>query len=237
MSNIEIPIIVAVLSFIIMCLGEILAYYSVSLKYKYEIEAISFGFILGVATLILIPKAVFKGFEIFVVLGMGLVYIIEKYLSYCPLSKKYCLECNEIDEFKIKFLYPTSFFIHTFIDGVIISISYISNIGLPLYLAILMHKLPAGFVLMSPLKAVYKNPLITGVIVSLGTVIGTIVGLILLNNLSQISLKSLLAVSGGVFLGTFLTIAPHIYEHKKEKSFLYILLGYIFVTLITLFKV
>ncbi|WP_366863768.1 hypothetical protein [Methanocaldococcus sp.] len=83
----EIPLFFAVLSFIIMCLGEILAYYSISLKYKYEIEAISFGFILGVATLILIPKAFFKGFEIFVVLGMGLVYIIEKYLSYCPLSK------------------------------------------------------------------------------------------------------------------------------------------------------
>ncbi|WP_456371731.1 ZIP family metal transporter [Methanocaldococcus sp.] len=230
----EIPLFFAVLSFIIMCLGEILAYYSVSLKYRYEIEAISFGFILGVATLILIPKAFFKGFEIFVVLGMGLVYIIEKYLSYCPLSKKYCLKCSDIGEFKIRFLYPISFFIHTLIDGLIISVSYISNIGLPLYLAILMHKLPAGFVLISPLKTVYKNPLITGVIVSLGTVIGTIVGLIVFNNISQISLKSLLAVSGGVFLGTFLTISPHIYEHKKEKSFLYILLGY---AIIILFKI
>jgi len=105
-----------------------------------------------------------------------------------PLIKKYCLKCSDIGEFKIRFLYPISFFIHTLIDGLIISISYISNIGLPLYLAILMHKLPAGFVLISPLKTVYKNPLITGVIVS---VIGTIVGLIVFNNISQISLKSL----------------------------------------------
>jgi len=34
----EIPIFVAILSFVIMCIGEILAYYSVSLKYKYEFE-------------------------------------------------------------------------------------------------------------------------------------------------------------------------------------------------------
>ena len=228
----EIPIFIAILSFIIMCIGEILAYYSVSLKYKYEFEAISFGFIFGVATLILIPKSFSKAFAVFVILGMVTVYLIETYLAYCPLSKKYCIECNGLEEeLKIKFIYPVSFFIHTFIDGLIIAVSYISNIGLPLYLAILMHKLPAGFVLMSPLKGVYKNPFYIGVAVSLGTVIGTVVGLITLKNISP---KILLAFSGGVFLGAFLMLVPHIYEHKKEKSFLYILLGYILVGVLTL---
>jgi ZIP family zinc transporter len=94
-----------------------------------------------------------------------------------------------------------------------------------------MHKLPAGFVLMSPLKGVYKNPFYIGVAVSLGTVIGTVVGLITLKNISP---KILLAFSGGVFLGAFLMLVPHIYEHKKEKSFLYILLGYILVGVLTL---
>ncbi len=228
----EIPIFVAILSFVIMCIGEILAYYSVSLKYKYEFEAISFGFIFGVATLILIPKSFFKGFAIPVILGMVIVYLIEKYLAYCPLSKKYCVECNGLEEnLKIKIIYPISFFIHTFIDGLIIAVSYISNIGFPLYLAILMHKLPAGFVLISPLKGVYKNPLYPGIFVSFGTVLGTIIGLITLKNISP---KVLLAFSGGVFLGAFLMLVPHIYEHKKEKSFLYILLGYILVGIISL---
>ncbi|AIJ05751.1 zinc/iron permease [Methanocaldococcus bathoardescens] len=228
----EIPIFIAILSFIVMCVGEILAYYSVSLKYKYEFEAISFGFIFGVATLILLPKSFFEGFAIFIVLGMITVYLIERYLAYCPLSKKYCVDCDNLEEeLKIKFIYPISFFIHTFIDGLIIAVSYISNIGLPLYLAILMHKLPAGFVLMSPLKGVYRNPFFIGAIVSLGTVIGAVIGLM---TLKTISLKILLAFSGGIFLGTFLMLVPHIYEHKREKSFLYILLGYILAGLLTL---
>ncbi|ACV25067.1 ZIP family metal transporter [Methanocaldococcus fervens] len=230
----EIPIFIAILSFIVMCIGEILAYYSISLKYRYEFEAISFGFIFGVATLILIPKSFFEGFEIFVVFGMIVVYLIEKYLAYCPLSRKYCIECDNLEEvIKIKFIYPISFFIHTFIDGLIIAVSYISNIGLPLYFAILLHKLPAGFVLMSPLKGVYKNPLYPGVIVSFGTVLGTVIGLITLKNISP---KILLAFSGGIFLGAFLMLVPHIYEHKKEKSFLYLLIGYILVMVITLIQ-
>ncbi|XRO76434.1 ZIP family metal transporter [Methanocaldococcus sp. 10A] len=229
---IEIPMIIAILSFIVMCIGEILAYCSVSLKYKYEFEAISFGFIFGVATLILIPKSYSDMFVLYVIFGMITVYLIERYFAYCPLSKKYCVECDNLEgELKIKFIYPISFFVHTFIDGLIIAVSYISEIGFPLYLAILMHKLPAGFVLISPLKGVYKNPLYPGVVVSFGTVLGTIVGLM---TLKDISTKILLAFSGGVFLGAFLMLAPHIYEHKEEKTFLYILLGYILVGIIAL---
>ena len=227
----EIPIFIAILSFIVMCIGELLAYYSVSLKFKYEFEAISFGFIFGVATLILIPKSYSNMFVLYVILGMITVYLIEKYLAYCPLSKKYCVECDNLEEVKVKFIYPISFFIHTFIDGLIIAVSYISEIGLPLYLAILMHKLPAGFVLISPLKGVYKNPLYPGAVVSFGTVLGTIIGLM---TLKDVSTKVLLAFSGGVFLGAFLMLAPHIYEHKEEKTFLYILLGYILVGIIAL---
>lgn len=84
---VEVPIFIAILSFIVMCIGELLAYYSVSLKYKYEFEAISFGFIFGVATLILIPKSYSNMFVLYVILGMITVYLIEKYLAYCPLSK------------------------------------------------------------------------------------------------------------------------------------------------------
>ncbi|AEH07045.1 ZIP family metal transporter [Methanothermococcus okinawensis] len=223
----EIPIYIAILSFIIMLMGEILANYSVSLKFKYEFEAVSFGFIFGVATLILIPKAysnMFVLFALYVILGMITVYLIERYLAYCPLSKKYCAECGSLEDFKIKFIYPISFFIHTFIDGLIIAISYISGVGLPLYLAILLHKFPAGFVLISPLKGVYKNPLYPGIFVSLGTVIGTLLGLIILKNIST---HILLAFSGGIFLGTFLMLVPHIYEHKKEKlSYIYYLVIY-----------
>ncbi|ACX72170.1 zinc/iron permease [Methanocaldococcus vulcanius M7] len=229
----QIPLFIAVLCFFVMIIGEILAYRSVPIKYKYEFEAISFGFILGVSTLILIPKAYFKMYAIYVIFGCIFVYLIEKYLSFCPMSKKYCLDCNNLELKNIKYIYPISFFIHTFIDGVVIAVSYISKIGLPLYLAILMHKFPAGFVLISPLKGVYRNPLSIGIIISLGTIFGTIFGLVVLNSIDP---KILLAFSGGVFLGAFLMLVPHIYEHKKEKTLTYLLFGYSLAGLISIFS-
>ncbi|ENN95889.1 hypothetical protein J422_05389 [Methanocaldococcus villosus KIN24-T80] len=219
---------IAILSFFIMLIGSVLAYYSISLKYRKEVEAISLGFIFGVATLILLVKGYYKTFFLPLSLGILTVYIIEKFLAYCPMSKNYCVECKNLEMFKVKYIYPISFFIHTFIDGLILAISYLGNIGLPLYLAIITHKIPAGFVLLSPLKWVYKQPLLICSIISFGTVLGTILGLILLKNLP---IKPLLSYSAGIFLGTFITLYPHMYHHK-EDVILYIIIGYIIVGLI-----
>ncbi|AEF97296.1 ZIP family metal transporter [Methanotorris igneus] len=225
-------IFVSLLSFVFMLMGELMAYYSVSLKYRYEYEAFSYGFILGVATLVLIPVGHFENSSLYVILGVLFVFLLDKYLAFCPLCKKYCEECG-VNYMQVKLLYPISFFIHTFIDGLIIAMGFIGHLGLLLYLAILLHKLPAGFVLLSPLKSIYKNPLLIGVIVSFGTVLGTIVGLLLFSN---IPIKPLISISGGVFIATFLLLASHVYEHAPEKVINPLILGFLLVGLLSLLR-
>ncbi|EHP85889.1 ZIP family metal transporter [Methanotorris formicicus] len=223
-------IFISLLSFIVMLVGELMAYYSISLKYRYEYEAFSYGFILGVATLVLIPSGYFENSSIYVIFGVLLVILMDKYLAFCPLCKKYCEECG-VDEIKVKLIYPISFFIHTFIDGLIIAVSFIGHLGISLYLAILLHKLPAGFVLLSPLKSTYKNPLPIGAIVSFGTVLGTIVGLSLFSNMP---IEPLISVSGGVFIATFLLLASHAYEHAPEKVINPLIFGFLVVGFLSL---
>ena len=162
--------------------------------------------------------------------GVLLVFLLDKYLAFCPLCKKYCEECG-VNEVKVKLLYPLSFTIHTFLDGLIIAVSFIGHLGLPLYLAILLHKLPAGFVLISPLKSIYKNPLFIGTMVSFGTVVGTIVGLSLFSN---VFIEPLISISGGVFIATFLLLASHVYEHAPEKTINPLILGFLVVGLLSL---
>ncbi|MCS3901958.1 ZIP family metal transporter [Methanococcus voltae] len=132
---------------------------------------------------------------------------------------------------RIKYIYPISFFIHAFIDGLVIALTFISSLGMSLYLAILLHKLPAGFALFSPLKKYYgPYTLLIGSIVSFSTVLGTIVGLWLL---SELPVKPLISFSAGVFIATsmLLLINP---KHANIKGFYYILLGIFAVGIVSL---
>ncbi|MBP2173155.1 ZIP family metal transporter [Methanococcus voltae] len=141
--------------------------------------------------------------------------IIQKNIS--SLEKIY-----ENVDVRIKYIYPISFFIHAFIDGLVIALTFIGSLGMSLYLAILLHKLPAGFALFSPLKKYYgPYTLLIGSLVSLSTVLGTFAGLWIL---PELPVKPLISFSAGVFIATsmLLLINP---KHANIKGFYYILLG------------
>ncbi len=224
-------IFVSIICFFVMVIGGIISYFVNSLKHKYEYEIFSSGFLLGVALFILIPGGYSENFSVYVIMGMFLVLIIERILAFCPLGENYCLNCGVEDELKIRLIYLTSFFLHTFIDGIIIAITFTGNLGITPYLAIVLHKLPAGFVLLSPLKSYYKNKaIIIGALVSFGTVLGTVAGLQLI---PQIPMKPIISFSGGIFASTSLLLTSHATKHNPNVY--YAFLGVLIAGLISFF--
>ncbi|MBP2144422.1 zinc transporter ZupT [Methanococcus voltae] len=340
---------VAIIAFFIMIFGGFLAYYTNFLKESENYELFAGGFLLGASIFIMIPEGYFKYSTLYVLLGITLVILFEKYFRKLGvhhqlhvinrlnneknaennaknikniknikndnslgkfknkvsnkiieiidydinhsesigrkgnknyndnLNKSYdekelknsknctidninsntCVDCEEINskinkedmvlkttvklpeeiiqknisslekiyenvDVRIKYIYPISFFIHAFIDGLVIALTFIGSLGMSLYLAILLHKLPAGFALFSPLKKYYgPYSLLIGSIVSLSTVLGTFAGLWIL---PELPVKPLISFSAGVFIATsmLLLINP---KHANIKGFYYILLG------------
>ena len=113
--------------------------------------------------------------------------------------------------------------LHSFIDGLIIAVGFSANAGLGLLtaLAVLLHKLPDGITISAILvhtgasvKKVFSFSLLTASF----TPIGTILGLFLLQNISQNILGALLSITAGSFI--FLAASDLIPEtHKISNRF------------------
>jgi len=167
--------------------------------------------------------------------GYILFYAIGKYYFHvCPSCSASHFDENMTKKFKqIAFLMITSFSVHSFSDGLAISIEEEQYSSI--FLAIFFHKFPEGIALASiMLSAGYSKIKTIFYIIAIQTttIFGAIVGAALLdyNILNFATINLILAHIGGGFIYLSLhAILGEMLKHDMKKVFFYFFIGLIIV--------
>ncbi len=202
--------------------GGVLAFLNAATIRKFAHFVVSFaiGALLSVSLLELIPEAAGESsleFVMpFVLAGIILFFVVERFLSW------YHHHEGEEKGYEVKtyaYLILWGDFLHNFIDGIIIALTFLVDVrlGLVTTLAVILHEIPqeigdfgvllhAGF---SKLKALMYNFL-----VSTSTIIGAVVVIALRGALPEEFIPVALAIIAGNFI--YLAAAdlmPELHEH------------------------
>src|SRR3989344_6935543 len=206
--------------------GGVLAFLNAQTIRRFSHFVVSFaiGALLSVSLLELIPEAA-EGSSLefimpFVLAGMIFFFIVERFLSW--YHHHHHEESENEDAVKsYAYLILWGDFLHNFIDGVIIALTFMVDIrlGLVTTLAVILHELPqeigdfgvllhAGF---SKLQALIYNFL-----ASLSTILGAIIALSLRNTLPDEFIPIALAVIAGNFI--YLAASDLMPELKEQAG-------------------
>lgn len=207
-------------------------------KISFYLVSFSTGALITGGILHLIPEALEENFNSIysIIFGIFLFFILETFLKW-----RHCHEfgCEEHTFVPINLLGDS---LHNFIDGVLISSSYLVNfnLGLITTLGVIFHEVPQelgdyGVLIyggLSPKKALKLNFL-----VSLTSILGGIFGFFLLERFDFL-IPYIIGLTAGNFLYLSLTdLIPELHKKVSIKSnfekTLFILIG---ITLMILFK-
>ena len=178
--------------------------------------SLSAGALMGGAFLHLIPESIekAKGADIFIIILIGFIifFIIEKFLHWRHCHNGKC----EIHTFHYMNLIGDS--IHNFIDGLIISASFIVSIplGFTTTIAIIAHEIPQeigdfGVLIFGGFEK--KKAIILNFLVATTVILGGITGY-LISNMIEKSVYILLSFAAGGFI--YIAATDLIPEIKKE---------------------
>jgi zinc and cadmium transporter len=229
-------IIYILISVIIISLISLIGIIFISLKQKLLDKililfvSLASGTLLGSAFFHLIPESGFNIYTmIFVVIGIILFFILEKFLNW-----RHCHE-SECKAHSVKTLTYTNLVgdsLHNFLDGLVISASYLTNIslGITTTLAILIHEIPqeiGDFAVLLHGGMKKKNALMFNFLTALTALLGAVVGYFIYGS---VSLDFLIPIAAGGFIYIAMTdIIPEL--HKKSKAiesilqFIFIIIG------------
>ena len=201
--------------------------------------SISAGTMLGGAFIHLLPEAFeslsFPEVYLLTLISFSTFFIIEKVLLWHHCHNENC------HKHTFSYLNLIGDSIHNFIDGLIITAAFITDIkiGLVTSIAIALHEIPQelgdlGVLIYSGFKV--KRALITNFLVSLMILVGSVSGLIFSHKIEHIT-TYLLPIAAGSFI--YIATSDLLPEIKKEgniiKSFIYFmffLCGNIFMYII-----
>ncbi len=204
--------------------GGVLAFFSAEKVRRFSHFAVSFaiGALLSVSFLELIPEAAemssLKFVMPFVLGGVILFFVVEKFLSWYHHHEDR-EKAHEIRTYAYLILWGD--FLHNFIDGVIIALTFTADIrlGLVTTLAVILHEIPqeigdfavllhAGF---SKWKALMYNFL-----VSLSTILGAVLVIVMRGSLPDLFIPVALAVIAGNFIYLASSdLMPELHESTK----------------------
>lgn len=201
------------------------------------------GFLLASALLEMVPESIERGSwtATFVALGYLIVYLTEQlssvHLHQLPASNDDHAEDHPPNPPLVQVARTTgiatvvAFNMHDFIDGLAIGSGFATGqtLGVLVFLAVLFHELPAGFVIANILLASGSSR--TGALlggVSLGLI--TLPGIVIPFWLGQFNpsiTTALLALSAGTFIymGASILI-PVVETGRVKRGFLYVVLGF-----------
>ncbi|MEW8955887.1 ZIP family metal transporter [Clostridium sp.] len=170
------------------------------------------GLMLSVVVFDLIPEAIEQGgflyTLVFYILGMFIIYLIEK-LAHSKDSYS-----------KMAFITALGLMLHNFPEGIIMGCSFLSgkSLGVKTSIIIALHDVPEGLAVTVPLMASNKSlfkillyVFITAVPTALGALIGVLIG-----NVSQIFLGICLALASGIMI--YVVFGELIPESNKLSS-------------------
>ena len=184
--------------------------------------ALAAGSLIGGAFLHLLPEAMEKSSNtmlpfIYVILGFTAFFILEKYLFWRHCHKQVC------DIHRFTYLNLIGDGLHNFIDGMIIAVSFATDIhlGIATTLAIILHEIPQelgdfGVLIyggMKPTKALFFNFLS-----AITAVVGTVIGYYFVGMLSGFTFLLMSFAAGGfIYIGAC-DLIPELHRQPDRKS-------------------
>ncbi|MGR3173793.1 MAG: ZIP family metal transporter [Candidatus Scalindua sp.] len=153
-----------------------------------------------------------------IIIGFFIIYIMEKFIMVHSCDEDAC----DFHTIGISAFFGISF--HSLLDGLSMGAGFIvKDIGLMIFLAIMVHKFPSALSLTGILvQGGYKKAKIIKLVTifALTTPIGAVIAFFVLNNLHE----NTLAWAIGISAGTFLYIAsgdllPFVHQHNPRKYY------------------
>jgi len=194
-------------------------------KILLSLVSLSAGALMGGALLHLIPEAVEKAegtnIDIFIVVLVGFIlfFVIEKVLHWRHCHKGKC----DVHTFSYMNLIGDS--IHNFIDGLIISASFISSIslGFSTFVAIAAHEIPQeigdfGVLIYGGFEK--KKAIILNFVVALTVVLGGIVGYFISKSVDSAVVFLLPFAAGGFIYIAATDLIPEIKKELNMKKYM-----------------
>ena len=153
-----------------------------------------------------------------IIIGFFIIYIMEKFIMVHSCEEDVC----DFHTIGVSAFLGISF--HSLIDGLSMGAGFmVKDIGLMIFLAIIVHKFPSALSLTGILiQGGYKKARIIKLVIifALTTPIGAVIAFFVLSNLHE----NILAWAIGISAGTFLYIAisdllPFVHQHNPRKYY------------------
>lgn len=153
---------------------------------------------------------------IFVVGGIVLFFLVEKFIHWHHCDKEHC------HEKPAGVLILLGDFVHNFIDGLLIAGAFLLNTatGIATTLTIALHEVPqefGDFAVLLHSGFSKKKALLLNLYSALSSVVGGVVGFFLLDSFTEIIPYVVLLAAGGFLYIALADIFPTMHKHKHKK--------------------
>jgi zinc and cadmium transporter len=208
--------------------GYFVVYHHWERKFLQYFLALGAGYMLAVAFLEVIPESVRLAGDaafLYVLIGFFLIHLFEHTIApHFHFGEE--MHCEEVSHHHAQATLLVGLAIHTFFDGVAIAAGFlVSNwLGVVIFVAIFLHKLPEGFTVASVVLASgqsRRNALLASGLLGAATLLG-----VLLTTALESQLKYALPVSGGVTLYVAATdLLPEVNREPGWRMALLVFVG------------
>lgn len=202
------------------------------IKYSHYVNSFAAGTLITIALAHLIPESVeLADNALLLVLATFIVfYLIEAALVFHSGSAIHFQEgCSRESHTKGPVIF-SGLFLHSLIDGVIITVGFEVSLELGLFAAagVILHELPEGVTSFALLlrSMTKRTALMLSVAVALATPFGAVITIGPLSNLSETGLGLMMAVAGGSFLYVAASdLVPETHERNVLQNVIALLAG------------
>jgi zinc and cadmium transporter len=208
--------------------GYFVVYHHWERKFLQYFLALGAGYMLAVAFLEVIPESVRLAGDaafLYVLIGFFLIHLFEHTIApHFHFGEE--THCEEVSHHRARATLLVGLAIHTFFDGVAIAAGFlVSNwLGVVIFVAIFLHKLPEGFTVASVVLASgqsRRNALLASGLLGAATLLG-----VLLTTALESQLKYALPLSGGVTLYVAATdLLPEVNREPGWRMALLVFVG------------
>lgn len=209
------------------------------LKYSHYVNSFAAGLLLGIAFFHLFPESLelSENALFFIFSGFIVFYLLENVMVIHSGSEIHFREKSDSQHSKGMVMFLGLFF-HSLVDGILIGVGFEIDpkLGLLTSLGVISHELPEGVttfaLLINSIRR--KTALKMSIAVAAATPLGALVSLIFIGALSESAIGVLLAMAGGSFLYIAASdLIPETHEEKKFENAGFLLLGVIFLLLLS----
>ena len=244
----------AILSVILVSLVSILSTIPLFIQKKISdktllfLLSISVGVLLSTVFIHFLPEIVSQEYNLkialYILLGFLLMFILEKFIHYHHNKKCESSDCGHSHAYHLAPVNLIGDGIHNFIDGLVIAGSYAVNVvvGVTATLSIIFHEIPQeladfGILLYSGFSK--KKALMFNFLSALTSILGVIVGFLLLTKLSGFIYFVIPFAAGNFIYIAASNLLPQLHRRCNLKDtfvhFFAIVLGIFIVVLISIF--